>query len=457
MTRSSLRLRLLVAWAVFITLLLQVAGVGLRVLFERSITRRTQTELEADLRQLKRGMEVTKDGIITIARAPTDPQFDIVFGGRYWQVEEGNNVLLRSPSLEDKSLDMPPAMKLKDEDRQLWIVGPLKQHLYAVVRNHEVPGASGQPPRELTIITAVDAAEIREDTDKFSSDLFSSLAGLAFLLLAGAWAHVTIGLQPLERIRSSVAAVRAGKTRTIEGDYPEEVTPLIAESNALIEAQDGALSAARERAGDLAHGLKTPLAVMSAKSRELRRQDQCSIADELDRQIEAMRRHVERELARARARGASRTGHDRIDADRLIHELVRAVESLPRGQTLEWETDIPQGFAVDADADDLNNIVGNLVDNAHKWAKSRVRVSAKPVAAGVEIAVEDDGPGVAETDIARVLLRGERADTSVSGSGLGLAIVSDLVALYRGEFMLETSKLGGLKAMVLLPDAPTNG
>lgn len=451
MSTISLKLRLLVAWAVFIALTLQVAGIGLRVLFERSITRRTQTELEADLRQLRRGMEVDGSGVIRIAREPTDPQFDIVFGGRYWQIQENGTTLLRSRSLSEASLDVPQNMVLGDSSVQIWLEGPEAQRLYSVVRDHTVPATDKAPRRTLRITTAVDAIEIEEDTNKFSNDLFSSLFGLALLLLLGAWAHVTIGLRPLEALRSKVAAVREGKARRLDGDYPEEVMPLVSETNALLEAQEQALRRARERAGDLAHGLKTPLAIMSANARTLQRKGDDEIAGEIEKQVEAMRRHVERELALARARGSQPAGRAAIDVAPLIEQIAAAIRSLPRGEAFDWRIDLSPPIDIKVDADDFHNILGNLVDNAHKWARNEIRIKAFRDGGWARFIVEDDGPGVPDEEIERVLQRGERADTSVGGTGLGLAIVNDLVELYGGKLQLARSALGGLKATVSLP------
>jgi signal transduction histidine kinase len=452
LTRSSLRLRLLFAWAVFIALTLGVAGVGLRFIFERSILHRTEEELGADARQLRRGMEVTPDGIVKILRAPTDPQFDISLGGRYWQISEGSATLLTSPSLKDATLTLPSGLFAHDTSQTARLPGPSNQHLVAVVRNQVIPKSATHPERVLTIVTAVDAAEIEEDTDKFATDLFKGLAALAGLFLFGAWAHVTVGLRPLEAIRSRVAAVREGKAQKIEGNYPDEIMPLVTETNALLDEQDKALQTARARAGDLAHGLNTPLAVMSAKSRILRREGQQDIADEIDKQVEAMRRHVERELARARARGAIRTRQTTVDAVRLSHDIVSAIRSLPRDTPIALTVTAPDELFVNIDTDDFNNVLGNLLENAHKWARSRINVFVQRRGAVVCIDVDDDGPGIPEADVDRVLLRGERADTSVSGSGLGLAIVSDLVETYRGTFQLLRSDLGGLRASVVLPE-----
>ncbi len=453
MNRITLRLRLLIVWAVFIAITLQVAGIGLRVLFERSITRRTQAELEADVRQLRRGMEVQQNGAIRIVREPTDPQFDIVFGGRYWQVDEGDTPIAKSRSLDDLTLAPPKPDAVDSERNSAWISGPEGEHLFAVVSPHIVPAAEGSPERKLQLMAAVDATEIEEDTNRFASDLFNSLLGLAVLLLAGAWLHVTFGLRPLKTLQGSVAAVRKGNASRIDGEFPAEVMPLVSETNALLEAQELVLQDARARAGDLAHGLKTPLAVMAANGRTLRRRGIYDVADEIDRQIEVMRRHVDRELARARARGVYRLGQKPTDIAKLLHELVEVIDGLPHERPISWTLDVTSPLLLSADSDDFNNIAGNLLENAAKWATKEIRVELHPYKGGARMIVEDDGSGIPEDQHERVLRRGERADTSMPGSGLGLAIVNDLVSLYRGQLTLGRGQLGGLKVDVILPDA----
>lgn len=453
MTSSSLRLRLLLVWAVFIAVTLQLAAVGLRVLFERSIARRTQTELEADLRQLRRGMEVLPGGEIRIAREPTDPQFDIPFGGRYWQVSEGGQPIVRSRSLDTAALSFSEKLAARSESGATWLIGPERERLFAVVRQHVLPARDERPARELLIATAVDASEIDEDVGKFSSDLLRSLLALAMILMLGAWAHVTIGLSPLKSISSQVAAVREGKARRLDGIYPEEVMPLVAETNGLLDAQEVALQEARARAGDLAHGLKTPLAIMAANARTLRRTGQGGMAEEIDRQVEVMRRHVDRELARARARGSAHLPAAPVDIARLVHELVRVIEILPREKPVAWTSDVPDDMLLSIDADDFNNIAGNVLENAGKWAASQIKVSLRREADGAFLLVEDDGPGIPDGEMERVLRRGERADTTIAGTGLGLAIVNDLVGLYRGSLNMGRSSLGGLSIEVFLPDA----
>ena len=396
-------------------------------------------------------MEAAPGGAIRILRPPTDPQFDIALGGRYWQISEGANTLLRSPSLSNETLALPKNFQQRETNQTAWLSGPLRQRLFAVIRNDVLPKSNTSPERTLTIATAVDAAEIEEDTNKFATDLHKSLAILAGLLLFGAWTHVTIGLRPLEELRTRVAAVREGRKPNIGGNYPDEIMPLVAETNALLDEQDKALQVARARAGDLAHGLNTPLAVMAANSRTLRRKGEAEIADEIDKQVESMRRHVERELARTRARGPKSARQSFVDVVPLTRIIAGAIASLPRDATLSWDVNAPSELKVSIDEDDFTNIAGNLLENAHKWARSQITVTLRQGSGGFTLDVCDDGPGVPEAEVDRVLLRGERADMTVSGSGLGLAIVSDLVELYRGTLRLTRSDLGGLKASVFLP------
>lgn len=448
---GSLRVRLLIAWAVFIALTLTLTDFGLRLLFERSVLRRTHSELDADLRQVRRGMETRPGGEIVIVRDPTDPQFDIVFGGRYWQVAEGDKRLAHSASLGGVALPAPKAGDDANLEAAHWLAGPQGQKLLAVVRVMSLQDPEHGTMRTLMFTAAVDEAEIAEDTSRFDSDLHAGLLVLAHFLLIGSWWHVAIGLRPLQRLRERLTAVREGRSTVIDGIYPDEIMPLVRETNELLEAQEVQLRLARDRAGDLAHGLKTPLAVMSVKSRQLKNIGLEAVAIEIDHQVQAMNRHVERELARARTRGASQTEHGRVDVAELADNLVSIMQSLPREQELQWYCDLPSRLDLTVDREDFNTLAGNLLENAHKWAASQISVVMRRSARQVEFIVEDDGPGIADGDLERVLRRGERADETVNGSGLGLAIVSDTVELYHGSLVLSRSSLGGLRAVAALP------
>lgn len=453
MNPSSLRLRLIIAWAVFIFVGLQVAAVGLKALFERSITRRTIAELHFDLDQLAKAVQAGDDGEVRLARrGPTDPQFEVPDGGRYWQVDDVDREILASASLAGRRLQIHTRPVDAGSHVDTSLIAPNGKPLIAVARRLTLtPGDSGRAGG-VVLTSAVNASEIKEDTEKFGQDLVSGLGWLATFLLLGAWAHVTIGLRPLQNIRASLAAIRAGTSARIEGTFPSELGPLIDETNDLLDAQDRAMEAARARAADLAHGLKTPLAIMAAKSRLLRRKGSEEIADDIDRQIETMRRHVRRELARARARGITNSARNDIDVSAVTRELIAAIKTLPRASTLEWQLSMQPAVTMPIDRADLNDMVGNLLDNAQKWANSKVLVDVRRHAANLLIRVEDDGPGLADEHIERVLRRGEKVDSTRDGSGLGLAIVGDLVELYGGQMNLSRGALGGLAVEVTLPD-----
>jgi signal transduction histidine kinase len=227
--------------------------------------------------------------------------------------------------------------------------------------------------------------------------------------------------------------------------------PLVAETNALLAAQDDAIDVARTRASNLAHGLKTPLAVMATHSRRLRRSGDTDLAGDIDKQLEMMRRHVERELARTRERSTGSARYRRIDAATVINEVANALQQLPKSETIDWEIAVAPALMLAVERADFVDIIGNLLDNAQKWANHRIEINGRAIDGMAVFSVEDDGAGVPEDQFQRILQRGERADTSVPGTGLGLAIVNDLVILYGGRLELARSRLGGLNASVAIP------
>jgi signal transduction histidine kinase len=447
MERGSLRVRLIAVWIVFLLIVLQVASFGLQMLFERSIMRRTLAELTLDLSLLAEALQTDGKGGVKLLAAPGDPLFAVAYSGRYWQVSQDGRPVLRSPSLWDAKLAFEAPATATTEPAFVSLAGPDEQSLFGIARSVTVEGAGRG---RFSVIAAADYHELQKAKQRYSMELWIGLSGLATLLLIAASANVIVGLQPLKDLQSRLARVRSGQYSRLEGDFPAEVRPLVAETNALLDAQDRALEAVRARAGDLAHGLKTSLAVMTAQSRLLRRRGESDIANQIDRQIETMRRHVERELAKSRARGSGPTHHQRIDSTAAIHELLGAMVQLPKGQELDWELALSPALMLPFDRTDFHELMGNLIDNAHKWAHTKVKIGSRLADGRATFVVEDDGPGVDEADAERILQRGERADTSVPGSGLGLAIVSDIIEVYQGRIEIGRSPLGGLAATVTL-------
>ncbi|MEJ1157202.1 HAMP domain-containing sensor histidine kinase [Prosthecomicrobium sp. N25] len=446
MTRGSLRLRLILSAAVSTVIAVAAAGVALVVLAERHVERRLVQEVTAHLDQLTALLRVGESGPIVIDDL-ADPRFTRPLSGLYWQIVENGEAKARSRSLWDQVLPIPP--ENQPQNVPMTVDGPGDQVLLGLERRVSMAAEAGSDLRHFRLFVAEDKSEIDGLVRTFALEASAFLFALiAFLTLAG-WLTITIGLKPLEGLRDLVLEVRGGRARRLDGDFPDEVAPLVGELNGLIAAQEQALERARARAGDLAHGLKTPLAVLATESRSLRERGEMGSAEAIDAEITGMSRFVERELARSRA--AALPYLQRLDLSRALDRMVGAMQRLPRGDEIDWLVEVPPGLSVAVHAEDANEILGNLLDNARKWAKSRIEVTAGLAGDKVRLVVADDGPGVPEERRESVLMRGIRLDESVQGSGLGLSIVDDLVVSYGGRLTLSETAGGGLTAEVLLP------
>jgi signal transduction histidine kinase len=301
------------------------------------------------------------------------------------------------------------------------------------------------------------------------------IAVVVIACLVGGFLLVRRGLSPLERLRGRLVSVRAGTDARITGSYPSEVQPLVDDLNALLEHRDEAVRRAVAKAGDLAHGLKTPLAVLTQEAERARAAGQPELAASLFEQVLRMRRQIDYHLAHARAAASGATLGATSRVRESVDGLVRTMERLYAARNLEIRVAVDPALIVQVQRQDLDEMLGNLLDNACKWGRTRIAVTADvpvqgaPVGAGlpgpsavegsrpVVITIDDDGPGVPADMRHSVLQRGVRADEAAPGSGLGLAIVRDLADLYGGEIALEGSPLGGLRVLLRLPAARSAG
>lgn len=447
MTLGSLRLRLILSAVISSALAVAAAGIALVVLAERHVERRLIQEIGSHLDQLTAQFRLDEAGP-SVPEDLADPRFIRPFSGLYWQIAEGAQVRLRSRSLWDQTMPMPSET---GEPAVREVTGPREQTVVLMERRVAMAGDGGEL-RHFRLFVGEDRAEIDGLVFDFSVEVAAFLFVLvAFLTLAG-WAYITVGLKPLEGLRDLVLEVRRGRARRLAGQFPDEVVPLVEELNGLIAAQEKAVERARARAGDLAHGLKTPLAVLATESRALRERGEVEAADMIDGEIAGLSRFVERQLARSRA--AAVPYLNRFDLSRALDRMVGAMQRLPRGDEIDWLVEIPPGLAVSLHGEDANEILGNLLDNARKWASSRIEVSARADGDHVVFVVADDGPGVPAERRDEILMRGIRLDETVQGSGLGLAIVDDLVTGYGGSLVLSDTPGGGLTVEVALPRAP---
>jgi signal transduction histidine kinase len=333
--------------------------------------------------------------------------------------------------------------------RSLELAGPGEQTLFAVERTILLR----DPGRWLQLVVASDVAAVERVTEPAGRLLAVALAVIAVGVISAAALQVTAGLRPLRRLRRALAAVRRGGQTQLDGAYPTELAPLVDELNALLAQQGALVQRARTQAGNLAHGLKTPLAVIANEALDLRERALLEPSERLLTAVDSMRRLVDVNLARARMAATPNLLGLRTAVEPVVERVVRTLERLYAERALQVEIDIEPGSEFAGEAEDLEELVGNLVDNACKWARGKVRVRVRCGGRGLELDVEDDGTGLEQALVAAALRRGERLDEGMPGSGLGLAIVRELAELYGGSIELDRAGLGGLCARVRLPGA----
>lgn len=434
MKQGSLRLRLFVAAALLIALALFLTGLALIRMFETQVRERVITGLENDLLQLAGTINIGTDGGVSTEGDLADPRYQEPYGGRYWRIDfipipgEPQLKPLSSRSLWD--------YELNPEDP----TGPEGERLIFAKRELGIE-RNGKAQR-LVMVAAAHEEEVQRPLGELRDQLVLSLVIIGTILVTGAWLQVTVGLNPLKTMREQVAAIRTGRSRRVQGHYPDEVAPLVRELNDVLDIRDASLERARRRAGDLAHGLKTPLTVLSSIARELRKDGRMRQADDIDEQADAMLRHVERSLARARL--SSGGGHATAAVRPVVDKVVAAVARLPGAEDLDFDIRVDEGAMLPLDQNDLTELLGNLLDNARKWAKTTVVVEQS----GSGLIIEDDGPGVPDGELARISERGRRLDESKQGSGLGLSIVEDIADIYGLTVTFGRSPLGGLRVEI---------
>lgn len=445
---GSIRLRLILLAVFGTVIVIALAGVGLAALFERHVERRVGQELDTFIAQIAAGLRIGADGKATLARQPSDPRFERVFSGLYWQVkDDATGTLLRSRSLWDADLAVPADRT----DPGLTKAGRIEApdgHTALIHEKTVILGATGKEQR-LHIAVAIDRASIAELRSGFARDLVPGLLLLGGLIVAAAWLQVNAGLRPLKAVHGGLAAVKEGGAARLSTAVPQEIRPLVDEVNSLLAAQEQALTRARDRAADLAHGLRTPLTALAGDVDRLRAAGQERIAADIEGLAVQMRRTVERELARARLR--HRDGSVRpVPVSPLVDSIMRTLSRTPQGETLVFENTLDDDAAVALHPDDLAELLGNLLENAARAAQGRVRVAASNSDGFLTVSIDDDGMAADPEEMERLTARGMRQDES-GGAGLGLAIVGDILAACGGHIGFARSALGGLSVRLALP------
>lgn len=449
MRPRSLRVRLLVAAAVSILAALVAARFGLVVLFEHHVERRLDQELETYLTQLIGHIEPGADGDIQLTQGLSDPRFEQPLSGLYWQIQDdAHHTLLRSRSLWDHLLPLPRDELTLGVVHRHELDGPAGQSL--LVREQQVILLPQTEARRVRIAVAVDRSDLLAARAAFSEDMLPYLVLLGAALMIASWLQVYMGLSPLDQVRQGVLSIRSGRARRLPAGYPNEVQPMVDEINELLELRDKAVEDARAWTADLAHGLKTPLTVLNTDAQRLRARGETDMADDLEQLADSMRRRVDRELIRARLRSEPTVGPQHSDLAKVLQGVVTTLRKTPTGEALAWHLEIPEHAQVNLPPDDLAELLGNLLDNAAKWARSEIRIRVRRDRRW-RIDIEDDGPGVPEQQRLQLGQRGLRLDEQTAGSGLGLAIARDIVSTYRGNMEFDLAELGGLAVRLELP------
>jgi signal transduction histidine kinase len=429
--------------AVWITMLLGVGGLALVQVLDDTLTASFDEQLANNLNAMINAAELDEVGDVRLLRPLGDQRFAEPYSGLYWQVSGGGHAPFPSRSLWDRQLALPPGNQdcrtpCKFESTQF-----PSETLRVIARSVRLPGAA-QP---FLFQVAQSSRDLDRQKARTRTVVGWSLGVLGIGLIVMVGLQSIYGLAPLRRVSKAIAAIRSGEARRVEAQFPVEVEPLVAEINELLAHGEAQSEAARRHAGNLAHALKTPMSVLIGEARG--RDD--PLARTIEAQMQVMRRHVDHQLARARAAGRRAASTARTPVWPSLEAIARTVGRIHQGKVLiDLAGDREASFR--GEQQDLEEMLGNLIDNAALHGGGRVFITVEANADQVRVLVEDDGKGIAPEQRSRLFERGERLDTDKPGTGLGLAIVKDVAELYGGSVALDSSEdLGGLLVTLTLP------
>lgn len=449
---KSLRLRLLSGTLCWIGLTILVAGLGLNRLFAQHVAAQFQAGIQTHLDQLIAHFDIDSNGNPVLNLPLSDPRFSKPFSGLYWQIDplasdkpSPQAGSMRSRSLWDQKLALPATGLVPGKVAVLPLAGPGNTVLTARVLEISMDD------RPFRLAVAADTAAMDVAIAQFRRLLWASLLLLGGGLVLAAFLQVSMGLSPLRRLQESLARVRLGKSPRLTEDFPREVLPLVEELNRVLEQNDRFLERARTQAGNLAHALKTPLAILTnaVAAPENRGTELGRLVGE---QLDVARHQIDAHLARARSAALAKSSRSATPVAPVIQALARTLQRIHADKHLRIEAgNVAPGVSFRGEQEDLQEMLGNLLDNACKWARQLITIDASVREQRLRIRIDDDGEGVSAGQIQAILQRGVRADELTPGSGLGLSIVTELAQLYDGSLTLGESPLGGLRATLDLP------
>ena len=448
---GSLAFRLFVSAAAWSIVALAAAGLILTQLYRQSVERAFDERLDVYVKTIVAALAEETLQTPRISGNFGEPRFTIPLSGWYWQISRNGEIVLASESLFGALLPLPSDAGIRadaNRTRHAVLIGPGDRRLRVLEREIGIDGVT------YSIAAAGNADEMETEILAFRNRVGLTLAVFGIGLVATMVFQVRFGLRPLERIRRALADIREGRAMHIDGEVPSEIEPLVRELNALLSSSQAIVERARTQVGNLAHALKTPLSVIINEARA----QHDPYAEKVVEQARLMRDQVQHHLDRARIAARVNVIGASCEVSPVIKSLTRAMRQIHTGTNLEIAPLPASELRFRGERHDLEEMIGNLYDNACKWAQGRVRLSVRPASGDDEdgrfaVIIEDDGPGLSPPQRRKATRPGRRLDESKPGSGLGLSIVSELTGLYGGRLTLEDSELGGLRAVLELPAA----
>ncbi|MGD8118872.1 ATP-binding protein [Vibrio sp. TRT 29B02] len=432
--RLSLKSRLVLAAVVWLTAMIIAVGVSVPNQVFNYMVDDTKSQLTIYMDEISASLEADKTGNLTLTSALSDPRFNRPYSGLYWSAKTDKE-LLRSRSLWDK--------KITSEKKEKEYFGARNEKLIYIKTTLYYPDYDGP----IEVIIGIDEQPIEDTVGSLMSQLWIILALLYFGVLAVIFLQVQWSLSPLTKMHKELSQLRSGEKTQLDQDYPKEVAPVVADLNALVFHYQELLERARHHAGNLSHALKTPLSVLKNEIAALDQETQRY----LQPPVEQIQSQIDYHLGRARMAGSKNILSVRANPSQRVDAISMAFDKVyaERGVTLINELDSDIQVAVDKT--DLDEMVGNLLENAYKWSESIIRVHSETLAADdIAIIIEDDGPGIPDEKLKQAIERGVRLDETTPGTGLGLNIVSEMAHSYRGKLTLSRSSMGGLRAVLTL-------
>jgi len=449
---KSLRWRFLIISGLSIALVLTAAGFVMIKLFEKSLERRVEAELDTYVNQIAAELSFDKKGQLNPPKTLSDRRFTLAYSGLYWQIDDVTmKRQMRSRSLWDYALPLPTDAHVTGEIHRYILPGPDNSNV--MVEERQLIVATPKGSRPVRISAAMDYKSVTQARSQFAYDMLPYLIILGAFLLLASTIQLTLGLRPLKNIRDGLNAVRNRQQRRLGEDFPVEIRPLTQAINHLLDSQDETISRARKRSADLAHGLNSPLTVLINDAEKLEARGESEIAGELKNLAKTMRSHIDYELARSRL--TPEQNHRKSDGRpyEIAHEIVKTLVRTPKGEMLEWKIDIPESIKVTVDPDDLRELLGNITENALKWTQTIVDITGVSKAKELLLTIEDDGKGLDPRLIESILQRGIRHDQQIPGTGIGLSLVREICDIYNIGLTIENRQTSGLRVTLVFEQA----